>query len=505
MPPVGEAMKRLLVGAACAWLGIIALTTASTPGYSRTAGYEEAARAFQSGTTVEQRLIFQVLLTAAGYWNAVPNENFNHRLFESIQRFQSENGFPPDGIMTGAQVKRLSDVAFPMLDLWGFKKVTHPYRSPTIWVPLGLGLRVTQNQFGLSYDDPQKRIHLDFTTVPNVAINVNFDAVVANALKHGAYIHYKVLKDGWFVISASTTDGVDWYFRYHQDGSNVTGFTLSWNNANGNISAERIAILMSASLWSNMTGASFVQPPARNLGTAAATNPPPVTAPTAKEAEQKPPTAAPKDEEKVTAGTGFFVTSEGDFVTNAHVIENCTKTVVKTDDGAIADARIVAKDVANDLALLKISKSPTRPANIRAGIRLGEAVAAFGFPHSDLLSSSGNFTLGNVTATNGIGDDSRYLQISAPVQAGNSGGPLLDQNGNLVGVVSAKLNALKLAAQDGDLPQNVNFAIKAAILATFLDSNRISFQTAIPTTKPPLEPADLADLAKAISGFVVCR
>jgi S1-C subfamily serine protease len=112
--------------------------------------------------------------------------------------------------------------------------------------------------------------------------------------------------------------------------------------------------------------------------------------------------------------------------------------------------------------------------------------------------------LGNVTATNGIGDDSRYLQISAPVQSGNSGGPLLDQNGNLVGVVSSKLNALKIAAQGGDLPQNVNFAIKAAILATFLDSNRITFQTATTTTKP-LEPADLADLAKAISGFVVCR
>src|SRR5208283_1893121 len=109
-----------------------------------------------------------------------------------------------------------------------------------------------------------------------------------------------------------------------------------------------------------------------------------------------------------------------------------------------------------------------------------------------------NFTQGNVTATNGIGDDSRYLQISAPVQAGNSGGPLLDQNGNLVGVVSSKLNALKVAIQDGDLPQNVNFAIKSAMLTTFLDSNRISFQSAAAPGKP-LDPADLADLAKAIS------
>ena len=88
-------------------------------------------------------------------------------------------------------------------------------------------------------------------------------------------------------------------------------------------------------------------------------------------------------------------------------------------------------------------------------MRLGEGVAAFGFPHSDILSTSGNFTLGNITALNGIGDDSRYFQISAPVQAGNSGGPLLDLTANVVGVVSSKLNALRIALKDGDLPQNV--------------------------------------------------
>jgi S1-C subfamily serine protease len=83
-----------------------------------------------------------------------------------------------------------------------------------------------------------------------------------------------------------------------------------------------------------------------------------------------------------------------------------------------------------------------------------------------------------------MADDSRYLQISAPVQSGNSGGPLLDQSGNLVGVVSAKLNALKVALKDGDLPQNVNFAVKAAILQTFLNSNRVPFQEGSVAPKP---------------------
>jgi S1-C subfamily serine protease len=191
-------------------------------------------------------------------------------------------------------------------------------------------------------------------------------------------------------------------------------------------------------------------------------------------------------------------------VTNAHVVEDCSLVRVKTDDGSILDARIVAKDTTNDLALLKLPKTPGRVASLRVGARLGEGIAAFGFPHADMLSTSGNFTLGNITALTGMGDDSRFMQVSAPVQSGNSGGPLLDQNGNLVGVVTAKLNALKVALKDGDLPQNVNFAVKSAILATFLDSNRVSFQAGSATSKS-LDPADIADQAKAISGFVVCR
>ncbi|MFX4941208.1 serine protease, partial [Acinetobacter baumannii] len=92
-------------------------------------------------------------------------------------------------------------------------------------------------------------------------------------------------------------------------------------------------------------------------------------------------------------------------------------------------------------------------AAVRMGVRLGEGVAVFGYPLSGMLSTSGNFTLGNVTALSGLGDDSRYFQISAPVQPGNSGGPLVDANGNLIGVVTSKLNALKvMVATNGDIP-----------------------------------------------------
>ena len=169
----------------------------------------------------------------------------------------------------------------------------------------------------------------------------------------------------------------------------------------------------------------------------------------------------------LSGGTGFFVGVDGSLVTNAHVVDACVSISVKTDAGSVGAARVVAKDNVNDLALLRTTITPTAVARLRAGARLGEGVAAFGYPHVDLLSSSGNFTLGNITALSGIGDDSREVQISAPVQSGNSGGPLLDMGGNIVGIVASKLDALKVAARGGDLPQNVNFAIKSSLLASF--------------------------------------
>ncbi len=145
---------------------------------ARPPGYVEAESAFQSAFNVEQRLIFQVLLTSAGYWNAVPNENFNQRLSKAIQRFQSENGFTPNGAVDKAQLDRLLSVATPMLDQWGFRKVSHPSGRSVIWVPFGLGLRAVRNEAGLTYVDPQKRVKIEFTTVPNVRIAQNYAALV---------------------------------------------------------------------------------------------------------------------------------------------------------------------------------------------------------------------------------------------------------------------------------------------------------------------------------------
>jgi S1-C subfamily serine protease len=151
----------------------------------------------------------------------------------------------------------------------------------------------------------------------------------------------------------------------------------------------------------------------------------------------------------------LFVSSDGHIVTNAHVVAGCRSIGVASGFSTATAVQVLARDTANDLALLKSDLRPNATVSLRSGVRVGEDIAAFGFPLSGLLSSSGNFTLGNVSSAAGIGDDTRFLQITSPVQPGNSGGPLVDVNGNVVGVVVSKLDAIKLASFTDDIAQNV--------------------------------------------------
>src|SRR5262249_23575806 len=177
----------------------------------------------------------------------------------------------------------------------------------------------------------------------------------------------------------------------------------------------------------------------------------------------------------VSSGTGFFVSTSGYVLTNAHVVDGCTQAQITQNAQAPILARVSARDVVNDLALLQTSATPQTIAPLRAGAKVGENVAVFGFPLPGLLASSGNFTLGNITATAGLLDDTRMLQISAPIQPDNSGGPVLDNAGNVVGIVVAKLDALKYVAANKDVAQNINFSIKTAVAVNFLESNGIAF------------------------------
>lgn len=206
-----------------------------------------------------------------------------------------------------------------------------------------------------------------------------------------------------------------------------------------------------------------------------------------------------------STGTGFIVSRDGAILTNAHVVEQCRTITVKTADGPTMVAGLAAKDAGDDLALLKTSLRLNETAKFREDkpMRSGDDVIVVGYPLSSLLSREANVTSGVISAMAGIHGDTRHYQITAPVQKGNSGGPLADSSGNVVGIVSSKLNAMKIAGQTGDIPQNVNFAIKSDLARKFLDRYSVPYDTApIGVT---LSAADIGERIKRVTVFIQCK
>lgn len=217
----------------------------------------------------------------------------------------------------------------------------------------------------------------------------------------------------------------------------------------------------------------------------------------------KPPPPKPLKTVEQT-GTGFVVSASGHIITNYHVVDGCVGDISANLAGqAPSVLRTVSTDEINDLALLQAPKTFDEVAVIRStAVHPGDTVIAVGYPLHGLLTSDFTVTSGIVSSLSGLLNDTRHLQISAEVQSGNSGGPLLDTSGDVVGVVSSKLNALKMVKATGDLPQNINFAIKTGAMRDFLDNSVVSYKTAEP--KLELKTAEIARQARAYTMLISC-
>jgi tetratricopeptide (TPR) repeat protein len=203
-------------------------------------------------------------------------------------------------------------------------------------------------------------------------------------------------------------------------------------------------------------------------------------------------------------GSGIVIGNRGEILTNAHVVDRCDAITVQFASKKTDAAVMVARDQTNDLALLRVPNPPPAVATFRGTpVRAGDTIVALGYPLPTLLSSSATLTVGYVSALAGFEDDQRYLQISAPVQPGNSGGPLLDASGHLAGIVTSKLNAENVARFIGDIPQNVNFAIKAEVVRAFLDGKGVAYKTQ--RSDQQLSPADVGEIALPFTVYVECR
>jgi S1-C subfamily serine protease len=236
--------------------------------------------------------------------------------------------------------------------------------------------------------------------------------------------------------------------------------------------------------------------------TVATTTPPPPTPP-------PPPGPQPPSqnrESKSSVGSGFFVSkpmgsADAYVVTNFHVIDGCKSGIrVRYPIYQPVNAYVHAADPANDLALLSTKLPANGFPSFRLNLKHGEQIASYGFPYGADFAS---FTMGNVTSVVGLDNNTSAFQMSAPVQPGNSGGPLLDMNGRVVGMAQGILGTLRAAeALGGAIPQNVNFGITATTIIGFLQAHSVDYR--VDTERTKFEPEQIAEEAKKFTVKVTC-
>ena len=179
----------------------------------------------------------------------------------------------------------------------------------------------------------------------------------------------------------------------------------------------------------------------------------------------------------IGSGSGFYINNKGYALTNNHVVDICRQMVAVVNGKEIL-FRVIATDKTNDVAIIKTNqRSPNFIKINEDGAKLGEDVIAVGYPLSGRLSDSVKITRGIVSALSGINNNSGQIQIDAALQPGNSGGPVINETGDLVGIASAGLNKLLMAKEAKYIPENVNFAVSSSIVTNILKNKEVSYST----------------------------
>ncbi len=210
----------------------------------------------------------------------------------------------------------------------------------------------------------------------------------------------------------------------------------------------------------------------------------------------------------VTSGTGFFVSNNGWAITNEHVVHGCDTVYLKGDSFQESQAEVRATDPEHDLALLFTPRMPVETAPLRDNIdalKAGDKVLVMGYPGDAGFTGHYQVVDAQMVDVHGPQNHPDWIQFSDAAQQGNSGGPLLDDSGNVLGVVVAKSQTFQVNPQNGEktLVSKSDVAISLATVKDFLEQHGVYFRGVWSDTQ--LEDSHIENTAKDFIVNVQCR
>jgi serine protease Do len=467
---------------------------------------DESLIGFYNGLDTPMRMHLQRALIWVDAYKGIADGQMTGRTISAIKSYQQSKGLQPSGFLSTPQFELLLRDSGTMEQATGYRVLRDERTSIGVGVPTKLIARTVPTKFGTQYLSADER--LDMATLVRPAAERSLRDMYTQLLKsHSGEISYKTYNDIFFVI-AGGNGNKHFYVRFHAEGPLIKGFAISYPADLAPVMG-RVATIMSSDFQPDANNLSVAQARANpeayrarassNAYASLAPSPQP-----ASPIPAVPPMGGPSVAIKpssISSGTAFLVTDSGMFLTNAHVVDDCTSIGM----GLLGNVRLVAIDKQNDLALLKTDVPVTaKPVTFSAVTpRLGEEVIALGYPLQSVLKNGLNVTKGDVSSMAGLGNDSRSFQMTAAVQPGNSGGPLFDREGHVIGVVTAKLDAVKMVEKTGDIPQSVNFAIRLEMVKMFMDRNNVAMRQA-PRTDTKTEVHEIVAAAQDAVQQIAC-
>lgn len=444
---VGTMAGRIGAGAA-----LLAAFAAATPVY---AGYYDTL-------PEEARRNIQDYLVWTGHYDAPIDGAIGPQTLTAIQAWQSANGHVADGVLAVSEAEAMGEAARQAYRQAQFTVGTDGHAGLTYGLPYALVAVAGDNEWnGLNFADPEKRLRISSFRMDDMSSEKaelfgqhvfddvpGFETAIVR-FENGSLVvrggdHTEIMRLDAQLFGDQLRGIFVWMDRSLIDQNRHLLAAMS--------NSLELAPLESQSLFASNGG--------DNEGMRAISLP-----------------NAPSDGEFPSgSGTGFVVDANGSILTNAHVVSECGRIEVS----GVGDAAVLIADDSLDLALLRVEGARELKAATFAqdDPMLGEDVFAFGYPLPQALGSELGFSRGSVSSTVGLRAEPSQFRMTASVQPGNSGGPLVDEEGRVLGMVTAKLDAMAVANATGDIPQSMNFAIRSSVLRDWLSAQNIAFESA---------------------------
>lgn len=409
------------------------------------------------------RVRIQFLLVFTGDYLATVDGAFGPQTYNALTTFQKKNQFFQDGTLGDNELLTLQKHGLDLVHRVGFETKSEAITGLTMGIPVKLFDPPTLTKRGHLWRTFDNSIELETLRIPDTETAYRDLYHRLTVKREGRVIDHANLRNDYFVV-AGLQDGRDFFLRVMRTKSDSRGFSLTWDSKHS-VFMDRVALAMSNSLTVYDSGSTD------ELGAMTSA---PGQQPEQSISKNQIPADQTAEGPSLTnkgssSGSGYFVTSEGHIGTNAHVVTSC-KSLIVPEHGK---ATLISADETNDLAIIQLeSQKSQHHAQFRSKqpIVRGEEVFVLGYPFAQILDNNLNFTHGVVSSLAGIKGDIRHFMVSAPVQPGNSGGPVLDQTGALIGTVVSRLDKFKTLKVAGDLPENINFAIRGRLMSTYMES-----------------------------------